>query len=319
MSGKTKFFDVVIVGAGPAGLSAALNAASEGLSTVVVEAEDKVGGQAKHSSRIENYLGFPNGLTGPQLMSRAYTQSKRFGAEFITGTNVVALNLEGHYRVVELSNGAKLIGKAVLLANGLQWRKLEAPGLEDYVNHGVFYGMNMDSAHEYVGKHVVIVGGANSAGQAATWLAKFAEDVTMLVRGASIEETMSNYLVSRIKSTGNIKVLVHHEVTSATGNGTQIQTVTVNDASNPVETTRTLKVDGLFIFIGAIPRTAWLNGSCELDQNGFVIAQDYHTSCAGVFAAGDIRSGSIKRIAASAGEGSAAVSRIHGYLATLGV
>jgi thioredoxin reductase (NADPH) len=315
-----QFADLVIVGAGPAGLSAAMNSASEGISTVVIEAEDKVGGQAKHSSRIENYLGFPNGLTGPQLMSRAYTQAKRFGAKFITGVNATGLTIDGHYRTVSLSNDSKIIGKAVLLAQGLQWRKLEAPGVEEYIHKGVFYGLNMDSAYEFKDKKVTVVGGANSAGQAALWLAKFAERVSLVVRSTSLGTNLSAYLLARIEQTKNITVLLDSEVTSATGNGEVLQSITINSHALPSEDkATTVKTDGLFVFIGAIPRTAWLQGACELDSLGFINTSDYQTSCLGVFAAGDIRSGSVKRIAASAGEGSMVVSRIHAYIATLGV
>jgi thioredoxin reductase (NADPH) len=315
MVSKVKFSDLVIVGAGPAGLSAAMNAASEGLSVTVVEAEDKVGGQAKHSSRIENYLGFPNGLTGPQLMSRAYSQAHRFGAEFVTGVNAVGLSVEGHYRAISLSNNEKVITKAVLLANGLQWKKLEAPGVEEYEQKGVFYGLNMEKAHEFQDKKVVVVGGANSAGQAAVWLSQFAEKVTMLVRGSSLSETMSTYLSERILKSKNIQVMTNTQLTSAKGDGTALKSVTVLSTPPPEE----MKVDGLFIFIGATPRTAWLNEACELDDRGFVKTTDFQTTCSGVFAAGDIRSGSVKRIAASAGDGSAVVPRIHAYIATLGV
>lgn len=316
----TQFADLVIVGAGPSGLSAAMNASSEGITTVVIEAEDKVGGQAKHSSRIENYLGFPNGLTGPQLMSRAYTQAKRFGAKFITGVDATGLAIDGHYRTISLSNDTKIIAKTVLLAQGLQWRKLEVPGVEDYTHKGVFYGLNMDNAYEFKDKKVVVVGGANSAGQAAVWLAKFAEKVNLVIRSGSIFEGMSQYLVSRVQQTKNIAVLTDSEITSATGNGEALQSITINSHTAPSEDKAvTLKTDGLFVFIGAIPRTAWLQGACELDPLGFIVTNDYHTSCLGVFAAGDIRSGSVKRIAAAAGEGSMVVSRIHAYIATLGV
>jgi len=315
---QTVFTDLVIVGAGPTGLSAAMNAASEGLSTVVIEAEDKVGGQAKHSSRIENYLGFPNGLTGPQLMSRAYSQAKRFGAKFVTGVSAVGLHLEGHYRTVELSNGEKYITASVLLANGLQWRKLEAPGVEEYLHKGVFYGLNMDNAYEFKDKKAIIVGGANSAGQAAIWLSKFARSVTMLVRAASISDTMSTYLRERILKSESVSVVLDSEVTSVSGNGTVLTSVTINKRSAPSESnTSQLEADALFVFIGATPRTTWLNGNCKLDSNGFVVTKEFSTSCRGVFAAGDIRSGSVKRIAAGTGEGAAAVSKIHAYTTSL--
>ena len=317
----TQFTDLVIVGAGPAGLSAAMNASSEGISTVIIEAQDKIGGQALHSSRIENYLGFPNGLTGPQLMSRAYTQAKRFGAKFITGVNATSLSIDGHYRTISLSNNSKIISKAVLLSNGLQWRKLEAPGVEEYVHKGVFYGLNMDNAYEYKDKRVTVVGGANSAGQAAVWLSKFAEQVNLIVRDNSIEAGgMSTYLITQVSKAKNVAVLTDSEITSATGNGEALQTITINSHANPSEdNAKALKVDGLFVFIGAVPHTAWLNNACKLDANGFIVAKDYHTTCQGVFAAGDIRSSSVKRIAAAAGEGSMVVPKIHAYIATLGV
>jgi thioredoxin reductase (NADPH) len=226
----------------------------------------------------------------------------------------VGLSLEGRYRVVSLSDGTKYVAKAVLLANGLQWKKLEAPGVEEYEQKGVFYGLNMDKAHEYQDKRVAIIGGANSAGQAAVFLSQFAEQVTMVVRGSSLTD-MSAYLSERIARTKNIEVLTSTELTSAAGDGTSLRSITLLSSPPP----EVLKVDGLFIFIGATPRTGWLNNECELDSKGFVTTADFQTSCAGVFAAGDIRSGSVKRIAASAGEGSAVVPRIHAYIATLGV
>jgi thioredoxin reductase (NADPH) len=293
-------------------MSAAVNAASEGLSTLVIETEDKVGGQAKHSSRIENYMGFPSGLTGPQLMSRSHHQAVKFGAEFRTGVSATRLGIEGKFRTVSLSDGSEVIGLAVLLANGLQWRKLEAPGIAEYEGSGVFYGLNMDKAHEYEGKRIVIVGGANSAGQAANWLSQFAEKVVLVIRNKNLL-AMSDYLSQRVVSSHNIEVLYGTEVTSVAGQNGKLTTVTVA----PPVGGHVIKADALHVFIGALPRTGWLNGACELDENGFVKAVEYQSSCPGVFVAGDIRSGSVKRIAAGVGDGSTAVSRIHGYLSTL--
>lgn len=309
---KNSLYDIIIVGAGPAGMSAAVNAASEGLNTLVIESEDKVGGQAKHSSRIENYMGFPSGLTGPQLMSRAHNQAVKFGAEFRTGVSATRLGIEGKFRTLSLSDGTQVVGLSALLANGLQWRKLEAPGVAEYEGHGVFYGLNMDKAHEYEGKRVVIVGGANSAGQAANWLSQFAESITLVIRDKDLG-SMSEYLSNRVKAAKNIEVLYGAEVTSVAGADDKVTEVTIA----PPVGGHVLKTDALHIFIGAVPRTGWLTGQCKLDEYGFVVAPEFQTSCAGVFAAGDIRSGSTKRIAASVGDGSTVVSRIHGYLASL--
>lgn len=305
-------YDLIIVGAGPAGLSAAINGASEGLKVIVLEAEDKVGGQAKHSSRIENYAGFPSGVTGPRLMSRLHTQATKFGAQFSYGVSATKLGVEGKFRTVELSNGTTVVGLCVLLANGLQWRKFEAPGTEEYQGKGVNYGLNMDLAHLYKGQHVAVVGGANSAGQAALWLSQFATDVTMIVRAPNLDQ-MSEYLSVRVLKVPNIHLKYGSEVTAINGDGEKLQSITVfPPIGGEVD-----PMDGLFIFIGAVPRTAWLNGACKLDEHGFVLAKDYATSCKGIFAVGDIRSGSVKRVAASAGEGSSVIPRIHSYLAEI--
>lgn len=302
---KARVADVIIIGAGPAGLSAATNAASEGLETIVVESELRVGGQAKSSSRIENYLGFPNGLTGPQLMSRAHNQAVRFGAEFMTGMTAVKLVEEGRFRTVLLSDGSILIGTCVLLANGLQWRHLTAPGVEDHLGKGVFYGLDMDRAHSYKDKKVFVIGGANSACQAAMWLSQFAATVYIVLRGKDLSSA-SEYLVHRVSNRKNIEVITNSEVKEVRGGDCCLTDVSLTNDKN-------YAADALFIFIGAVPRTQWLDGSCSVDDKGFVIADDYYTSCQGVFAAGDIRKGSTKRIAGGVGEGAAAVSRIHQY------
>ena len=308
MAPQTKFADVVIVGAGPAGLSAAVNATSEGLSTIVLEAEREVGGQAKHSSRIENYLGFPSGLTGPQLMSRAYNQAVRFGAIFCTGVEAVSVGVEGKYRVLTLSDGTELACRALLLANGLQWRKMDAPGVDQFIDKGVFYGLNMATAKAYAGKRVAVIGGANSAGQAAMFLAQHAKQVSMIVRGEGLAAGMSAYLQERIAQTANIVVLPKTKVTAVMGDE-ELRSVAVNDATD-----FRIPVEGMFVFIGATPRTQWLKGNCNLDDKGYILCNDHRTSTPGVFAAGDIRSGSVKRIAASAGEGAMVVPLIHAYV-----
>jgi len=305
----TKTADLLIVGAGPTGLSAAVNASSEGLTTIVVEAEDKIGGQAKESSRIENYLGFPSGLTGPKLMSRAFHQAMRFGTKFLLGVSATRLHDEGMFRVIDLSDGSHIISVAVLLANGLQWKRLEAAGIEEYTGKGVFYGLNMDNAHEFLDKEVVVIGGANSACQAATWLAKYARKVYLIVRAKEL--AASQYLVERISRQSNIELLTDSELTSVSGEDGKLKWAVVRQG----DTVRQLEIDGVFIFIGAIPRTNWLNGQCEVDADGFLKTSEYQTTCPGVFAAGDIRAGSTKRIAAGVGEGAVAVARIHAYLA----
>lgn len=304
--------DLIIVGAGPAGLSAAINGASEGLNVLVLETENKVGGQAKHSSRIENYAGFPSGVTGPQLMSRLHTQAKKFGAQFEYGATVTRLALEGKFRTVELSSGRTVVGYTVLLASGLQWREFEAPGAAEYLGRGVYYGLDMNMAHIYNGQHVAVVGGANSAGQAALWLARFAESVALVVRASSLSQ-MSEYLSARVLKLPNVHVSYDSQITAIGGNDTKVTSVTLF----PPEGGEIVPMSGVFIFIGATPHTAWLNGVCKLDEHGFVIAKNYATSCRGLFAVGDVRSGSVKRIAASSGEGSAVIPRIHEYLIDL--
>lgn len=303
-------YDLIIVGAGPAGLSAAINSASEGLSVMLLEAEDRVGGQAKHSSRIENYAGFPSGVTGPHLMSRLLTQVKKFKANVEYNVSATKLGMEGKFRTVELSNGKSVVGLSVLLANGLQWRQFEAPGASEYLGRGVSYGLNMDIAHLYKDKRVAVIGGANSAGQAALWLAQYATEVLLIVRAGNLDQ-MSEYLSARILKVPSIHVKYGSKVTSIAGDGNKVTNVTIF----PPVGGETDPVNGVHIFIGAVPRTGWLNGSCKLDEHGFVIAKDYATSCKGVFAVGDIRSGSVKRVAASAGEGAQVIPRIHAYLA----
>ena len=306
--------ELTIVGSGPAGLSAAVNAASEGLETLVIESESTVGGQAKQSSKIENYLGFPSGLTGPSLMSRSFHQAKKFGAKFLLNLSATNLQIDGRYKTISLSNGNSIITRSVILAQGLQWRKYDAPGVEEYTGKGIYYGLNMDSAPLFTGKTVAIIGGANSAGQAAMHLSQFAT-VRLIVRGNSLS-SMSSYLRNRIQSNqGKVIVSTDTVVTSVTGDGEKLTEITLNSATKPSEDgAEHLPVSALFLFIGAVPKTGWLNGQCELDENGFVKTVDFSTTCPGVFAVGDIRSGSVKRIASAVGDGSAVISKVHAYL-----
>lgn len=307
---KNGIADLVIVGAGPAGLSAAVNAASEGLDTVVIDAEKEVGGQAKFSSRIANYLGFPTGLTGPQLASRARNQAKKFGARFEMGESVTGIGLEGKFRTLKLSDGSEVVARAVLFTSGLQWKTLDVPGAEEYTSRGLFYGANPNDGPNESGKEVYIVGAANSAGQAAVNLAQFAHTVTIVNRSASLD-AMSQYLIDEIAKISNIKVLNGHRVAAILGDGSRITGVKIVNGVNV-----DVPADSVYVFIGATPRTVWLRNVCDLDESGYVKTNgDFQTSCGGVFAAGDVRQGSTKRIASAVGEGSAAVSSIHRYLA----
>jgi thioredoxin reductase (NADPH) len=302
--------DLTIVGAGPTGLSAAVNAASEGLNTVVIDSEHGVGGQAKFSSRIANYLGFPTGLSGPQLMSRAYSQSKKFGAEFELGVSVVGLGVEGKFRTLKLSDGRELVSRTVLFATGLQWRILDAEGAQEYSGRGVFYGANPTDGPNESGRQVFIIGAANSAGQAAVNLAKFAAKVTLVNPSPKLDK-MSQYLIDEIEGFNNISVLFEHHVAAVLGDGSKVTGIKLVNGDNV-----DYPADSVYVFIGAEPRTLWLKTVCELDEHGYIVTNaDFATSCSGVFAAGDVRSGSTKRIASGVGEGGGAVAAIHRYLA----
>ena len=327
------FYDLVIVGGGPAGLAAAVYAASEGLRTVVVE-RNATGGQAGTSSKIENYLGFPGGLTGADLAQRATAQARRFGAEVIAPQQVVGVSVRDMYRVVHLADGTELVSYAVLLAPGMSVRRLEAEGVDRLSGVGVYYGAALTEGALYRNRHVVVVGGANSAGQGATFFARHAAKVSMLVRGSGLANTMSDYLVKRIGSTANIEVCAHTEVVRASGDH-RLEQVVVRDTETGAE--RTLDADGLFIFIGQMPHTAMVDGFVERDKQGFIVTgpdiprvdgrpRGWHlsrdpmlleTSVPGVFAAGDARRSSGKRVAAAVGEGSATVGMIHQYLGTV--
>ena len=317
-------YDLVIVGGGPAGLAAAVYGASEGLRTVLVERE-ATGGQAGQSSRIENYLGFPNGLSGSELAGRATMQARRLGAEMLTVQDAEALSAEGSGRIVRLTGGTELSATCVLIASGVSYRQLDAPGFADYTGAGIYYGAALTEARSCADQHVVVIGGANSAGQAAVYFSAFAARVTMLVR-SSLQKSMSAYLVEQIAALGNIEVREGAQAVAASGNGRLEQLrIAHRDGPDTVE-----DVDACFVFIGAAPRTDWLDGVVERDERGFILAgldarhprwplpRDpllLETSVPGVFVAGDVRARSIKRVASAVGEGSMAVSLVHQYLA----
>ena len=328
---QTDFYDLAIVGGGPAGLAAAVYGASEGLRTVMIEREAP-GGQAGLSSRIENYLGFPSGLSGSDLARRAVAQARRFGVEILSPQDVVGLRVEGPYRYVKLADGAEISCNALLLAMGVQWRTLDIPGMDRLQGAGVYYGGGTSEAIACRGETVYIIGGANSAGQAAMHFSKFAEKVIMLVRGKSLASTMSHYLIEQIEKTANINVWTQSSVVEVQGD-TRLTGITV--LCEPTGTREQLPASSLFIFIGAQPRTAWLGDLIERDERGFILSGPdllrdgkrpaswsldrdpglLETSIPGIFVVGDVRHGSVKRVASGVGEGAVVVQFMHQYLA----
>jgi thioredoxin reductase (NADPH) len=331
MHAEEKFYDVVIVGGGPAGLAAAVYGASEGLRTVMIEREAP-GGQAGLSSRIENYLGFPSGLSGADLARRAVTQARRFGVEILAPQEATALRIDGTYRYVTLSDGTEIGCHTLLLATGVQWRKLDVDGIDRFHGAGVYYGGAITEAMSCEGEDIFIVGGANSAGQAAMYFARYARRVVMLVRGNSLGNSMSQYLIDEIKETPNIHVELNSRITAVHG-GERLAEISVF-CSQSGETS-TMAANSVFIFIGALPRTDWLEGVVDRDELGFIrtgpelvrggrrpagwtLDRDpllLEASVPGVFAVGDVRRGSVKRVASSVGEGSVAIQFVHQYLA----
>ncbi len=318
-------YDLVIVGGGPAGLAAAVYGASEGLRTVMVEREAP-GGQAGQSSRIENYLGFPTGLSGSDLARRATDQARRLGAELLTVQDAARLDVEGSGRVVRLTGGGALSANCVLIASGVSYRQHGAPGFDQLTGSGVYYGAALTEARACADQHVVVIGGANSAGQAAVFFSRYAGRVTMLVRAPALETSMSHYLIEQIAGLGNVEVRTGSQAVAAEGDG-HLERLRVRD-SEGAETAE--EVDACFVFIGALPRTDWLEGVVARDERGFILAGPdaqgagwplkrdpylLETSVPGVFVAGDVRARSIKRVASAVGEGSMAVSLIHEYLA----
>ncbi len=327
---QTSFYDLAIVGGGPAGLAAAVYGASEGLHTVMIEKEAP-GGQAGMSSRIENYLGFPSGLSGGDLARRGVVQAQRFGVEILSPQEVVSARTEGPYRIIKLADGNEISCHALMIASGVQWRRLEAPGIDRLQGAGVYYGGGATEALSCKGEMVYVVGGANSAGQAAMNFAKYADRVVILVRGESLASTMSQYLIDQINETPNIQLWKHASVAEVHGE-THLEEISVLCSdTNKVER---VPASAMFIFIGALPRTDWLGPLVERDDRGFlltgpdlmqggqrpkgwVLDRDpflLETNVPGIFAVGDVRHGSVKRVASGVGEGSVAVQFIHQYL-----
>jgi thioredoxin reductase (NADPH) len=327
------FYDLVVIGGGPAGLGAAVYGASEGLRTVLVE-RLATGGQAGQSSQIENYLGFPDGVSGAQLTDRARRQAAKFGAEVLTTRDVTGLEVRGSARRVAFADGTFIDAHTVILATGVSYRKLDVPGLDELAGRGVYYGSALTAATACAGQDVYVVGGANSAGQAALYLSRYARSVTLLVRGPELEKSMSYYLVKRITDTPSISVRTGTEIIGASGQA-HLESLTLRDTTRG--TAETVDAQWLYLFIGAEPLTDWLDGVVLRDPGGFVVAgpdlspggerprgwpldrMPYHleTSVPGVFVAGDARAESAKRVASAVGEGAMAVMLVHRYLEKL--
>ena len=302
-------FDVVIVGAGPAGLAAAVYASSEGLRALVVERES-IGGQAGSSTRIRNYLGFSRGLSGAELAQRAYQQAWVFGATFLLTREVTGIHRANGGLVVSIAGGTEVETRSVVLGMGVSYRRLEIAALESLEGAGVFYGSSPSEARQFTGASVFVVGGANSAGQAALHLSRYAAKVTLLVRGSSLAASMSQYLLDEIAGKENLEVRLSTEVVDAGGDG-RLEQITLRTA----DSFETEPADGLFILIGAQPRTEWLPNEIGRDARGFVTTgPDFGTTLPGVFAIGDVRAESVKRVASAVGEGSVVIQRVHQYL-----
>ena len=327
------FYDLIIVGAGPAGLAAAVYGGSEGLTTVMIEKE-ATGGQAGTSSRIENYLGFPQGLTGADLARRATTQALRFGVELLRPQEAVKVALDNTYRYIKLVDGSEISGRAILISTGVNVRRLEVPGVDNLTGAGIYYGAALTEAAYYRDQEVYVVGGANSAGQGAMFFSRYAGKVTMLVRSSSLEAGMSQYLVDQIGDTPNIEVLLRSEVLEAIGES-RLEKITISNMDSGKS--ETLPAAAMFIFIGAAPPTDLVSGLVERDRAGFIITGSdlmvdgkrpkgwkpnrdpylLETSVPGIFAAGDVRHHSMKRVASAVGEGAVAVALVHQYLKTV--
>src|SRR5579864_704057 len=327
---QTSFYDLAIVGGGPAGLAAAVYGASEGLHTVIIEREAP-GGQAGMSSRIENYLGFPAGLSGGDLARRAVVQAQRFGVEILAPQEAVGVRAEGPYRILKLADGNELSCHALMIATGVQWRRLDAPGIDRLQGAGVYYGGGATEALSCKGEIIYVVGGANSAGQAAMNFAKYADRVVILLRDSSLSSTMSKYLIDQIQQTPNIQLWANASVAEVHGDSHLEEISVLCSDTNKVER---VPASSVFIFIGALPQTDWLGDMVERDERGFILtgpdlirAGDrpkgwtldrdpflLETNVPGVFAVGDVRHGSVKRVASGVGEGSVAVQFIHQYL-----
>ncbi|MCW3463480.1 FAD-dependent oxidoreductase [Chitinophaga sp. PC15] len=326
-------YDVVIIGAGPAGLAAAVYGASEGLKTLLVE-RHAPGGQAGTSSRIENYLGFPSGLSGAELTRRAITQATRFGTEFLSPQSVQSIRLKANYKILCLENGAEINAKAVVITTGVDYRKLDTVGIEQFAGAGVYYGAATTEAASCRDRVVYILGGGNSAGQAAVYLSKFARQVFIVIRREDLSATMSAYLIMQIAGIDNITLVSNSEITAAKGND-RLEQLHIQHVQTREE--RIVPADALYIFIGARPYTDWLGELIMKDEKGYVKTgremksfdhfgklwklerEPYllETSCPGIFAAGDVRSGAMSRVASAVGEGSMSISMVHKYLAEI--
>jgi thioredoxin reductase (NADPH) len=329
---RQPLYDVCIVGGGPAGLAAAVYAASEGLSTVIVEREAP-GGQAGESASIENYLGFPKGLSGSDLALRAIAQASRFGAEMVLARDVSGFETRGPVRAATFDGSLEIEARSLVVATGMSYRRLDAAGIDALAGRGVYYGVNAGEASQRGGEDVYIVGAANSAGQAALNLARFAKRVVLVVRATTLAATMSEYLIARINAAPNIEVRYRSEVAAAWGSG-HLERITLTDSGTG--TAEDVPANWLFIFIGAAPRTDWLGPEVLRDDNGFVLTGPdllrpghaghwplsrapfaLETSVPGVFAAGDVRLDSMKRVASAVGEGAMSIYLVHRYLATV--
>lgn len=327
------YYDLIVIGAGPAGLGAGVYGASEGLRTLLIEKE-ATGGQAGTSSRIENYLGFPKGLSGADLARRATAQAMRLGAEILTTLEVAKVRLEDSYRIVTCKDGVELSCKALIIATGVSVRELNVPGIDQITGAGVYYGAALTEAAHYRGEHVFVVGGANSAGQGAMFFSRYASKVTMVVRSSTLESSMSQYLVDQIHSTDNIEVLLNSEVVGVLGDK-QLKAVQIKEKGS--EEFSTVPTPAMFIFIGAVAHTEFLEGVVERNRTGFIVTGPnliregrrpkgwklkrdpylLETNVPGIFAAGDVRQGAVRRVASAVGEGAIAVSFVHQYLKTV--
>jgi thioredoxin reductase (NADPH) len=326
------FYDVVVVGAGPAGLAAAVYSASEGLRTVLVERQAP-GGQAGQSSRIENYLGFPTGISGSELARRAARQARRFGAEIVTVRDACSLEVSGAARLIHLEDGGTLSAHSVIVATGCNYRRLEASGIEELTGRGVYYGAALAEAQNVAGQDVYVIGGANSAGQAAVHFARFARQVTLICRADRLEKSMSHYLIEQVHARPNIRVLLDSAVAAAHGDE-HLESLTIANHAGGSE--ERVAADFLFVFIGAYPHTQWVDESIARDEHGYILTGSdllrdgarprwslerqpllLETSLPGVFAAGDVRRASMKRVASAVGEGAMAVHLVHQYLGSL--
>jgi thioredoxin reductase (NADPH) len=330
---RKPFYDLIIIGAGPAGLAAAVYGASEGLRTVVIEKE-ATGGQAGTSARIENYLGFPQGISGVDLARRASAQAQRLGAEILTAQEVVDVRIEDPYRIVTLGDGTELSCHALLIATGMTVRKPEVEGIEKFVGASVYYGAAITEARAYQDRRVFVIGGANSAGQGAVFLSRFARRVTLLKRGKTLEESMSQYLIDQINNTENIDVLVQTEMTAVHGSD-RLEAITVKNGKTGE--TEQVPADAVFIFVGAVPHSSIVADQVDLSEEGFVLTGPdlleggrrlknwrprrdpflMETSVPGIFAAGDVRHNVVRRVASAVGQGAVAVSFIYEYLETV--